>query len=137
MLNLHNSQALYKLTGLSISKFDLIIDILTPLINSQKIPPPRRKMGGGRKHKITIKEQLLLTLMYKNLEINCVQLGNLFKIHNSNVSRYKNKIIELLIKIKFKFPKLVNEDMTVGRIQEIFETLDKTGHHTIVKELFD
>lgn len=59
----------------------------------------RRAVGGGRKAKLELEDQLLLTLMYYRLYVTQLLLGYLFNLDDSNVSRVIAQVRPLLLEV--------------------------------------
>ena len=135
-LLINNSSSLHMLTGVSLSRFSDTLISLEALDKRDKINPPERAPGGGRHKKLNIASQLLLSLIYNYVGTKHEDLGKLFNIDNSNVSRYNKRICNWLEELEFKFPEQ-NQELTFERVQELFKSLERTGHYVAVKELVD
>ena len=59
-------------------------------------PDRQRALGGGRKPKFALREQLLLTLVWLRLYLTTETLGFLFGIDKATVSRYTRALLPAL-----------------------------------------
>jgi len=116
------------LTGLTIEKFQELLQTLTPLYNEAEErrlykSNRQRAQGAGRKQNLSLEDKLLMLLMYYRIYISHEFLGFIFNLHNSNVSRQINYLQPLLAKI-FRIParkiKLSEADVTEEQLIEIF-----------------
>lgn len=97
-----------RLTGLTPIQFHKLLKKLEPLYkeaeaNKIDITIRKRKVGGGRKKKLTLDQNLFLLLLYYRVYVNHVFIGIIGGIDDSNVGRYFAKIDYLLARI-FKIP---------------------------------
>lgn len=116
------------LTGLTIEKFQELLQTLTPLYNEAEErrlykSNRQRAQGAGRKQNLSLEDKLLMLLMYYRIYISHEFLGFIFNLHNSNVSRQIDYLQPLLAKI-FRIParkiKLSEADVTEEQLIEIF-----------------
>lgn len=115
-----NGKAFRMLTGITIEKFDEILEELKPiyeawnlqrLLNRKRIRAPR----SGNEFYLELEDRLLMLLMYYRTYVTHVFLGFLFRIDDSNISRNINPLQPLLAKI-FKIPErriVLSEDEIV------------------------
>ena len=80
-------------TGVSLSEFETLLTQSTPLwvaSEQQRLSRPdrQRALGGGRKPRFALREQLLVTLVWLRLYLSTETLGFLFGIDKATVSRY-------------------------------------------------
>ncbi len=80
-------RAFRTLTGLTVSKFESLLEILRPVYETSELERLssdncQRKIGGGRKKELLLEDQLLMLLMYYRLYISQEFLGILFNLHN-------------------------------------------------------
>lgn len=117
-----------RLTGLTVEKFDELLQNLTPLYNEAEKKRlyksnRQRAEGAGRKQSLSLEDKILMLLMYYRLYTTHEFLGFIFNLHNSNVGRQINYIQPLLAKI-FRIPtrriKLSEVDLTEEQLLEIF-----------------
>lgn len=81
-----------ELTNVSPDEFGKLIDelrepYLSVLHARRDRPTRRRAIGGGRQHKLSLDDRLLLTLIYAHAPLTQPLLGTLFGINDSNISR--------------------------------------------------
>lgn len=90
---------LQNFTGLSVGQFEALVAALAAEVGrGQDADRPRqRAVGGGRKAKLGLEDQLEVTLMYYRLYLTQVLLGYLFDLDDSNVSRVANRLRPLLL----------------------------------------
>lgn len=86
-------------TGLSVRQFEELVEALRAEVGSgQGVTRPRqRAVGGGRKAKLGLEDQVALTLMYYRLYLTQVLLGYVFDLDDSNVSRVVSRLRPLLL----------------------------------------
>lgn len=86
-------------TGLSVVQFEELVAALgTEVSRDQRGDRLRqRAVGGGRKAKLELEDQLVVTLMYYRLYLTQVLLGYLFDLDDSNVSRVITRLCPLLL----------------------------------------
>ena len=92
---------LQNFTGLSVEQFEELVEALRAEVSrSQGLAKPRqRAVGGGRKTKLGLEDQVVVTLMYYRLYLTQVLLGYLFDLDDSNVSRVVNRLRPLLLEV--------------------------------------
>ncbi len=97
-----------RLTGLTPNEFQKLLKKLKPLYREAEagkvdITSRKRKVGGGRKRKLTLNQNLFLLLVYYRTYVNHIFIGMIDGIDDSNVGRYFAKIDYLLARI-FRVP---------------------------------
>ena len=91
---------LQNFTGLSVEQFEALVEALRAEVGGQGVTRPRRRaVGGGRKAKLGLEDQVVLVLMYYRLYLTQVLLGYLFDLDDSNVSRVINRLQPLLLEV--------------------------------------
>lgn len=92
---------LQNFTGLSVGQFEELVAALRAEVGSgQAVAKPRRRsVGGGRKAKLGLEDQVVLTLMYYRLYLTQVLLGYLFDLNDSNVSRIVTRLRPSLLAV--------------------------------------
>lgn len=92
---------LHNFTGLSVGQFEELVEALRVDVGSGQsvIRPRQRAVGGGRKAKLGLEDQVVLTLIYYRLYLTQVLLGYLFDLDDSNVSRVISRVRPLLLKV--------------------------------------
>ena len=91
---------LQNFTGLSVGQFEALVEALRAEVGGQGVTRPRRRaVGGGRKTKLGLEDQVVVTLMYYRLYLTQVLLGYLFDLDDSNVSRVINRLQPLLLEV--------------------------------------
>jgi len=117
-----------RLTGLTVEKFDELLQNLTLLYNESEEKRlyksnRQRAEGAGRKQSLSLEDKFLMLLMYYRIYTTHEFLGFIFNLHNSNVGRQINYIQPLLAKI-FRIPtrriKLSEVNLTEEKLLEIF-----------------
>ena len=112
-----------RLTGLTVEKFDELLEQLLPLFQKTEKkrlsrPDRKRAIGGGRKYALSVGEMVVLGLMYYRLYVSQALLGVLFEVDDSTVSRRIHQIEPLLAQI-FRLPSS-RIPMTQEEIIEVF-----------------
>lgn len=76
-------------TGLEVEQFETLVEALRMAVAGelQAQSTRQRAVGGGRKAKLELEDQLLVALMYYRLYLTQLLLGYLFDLDDSNVSR--------------------------------------------------
>ena len=87
--------------GVSVGEFGTLLVQSTPLwvAREQKRltrPNRRRALGGGRKRKFGLRDQVLVTLVWLRLYLGTETLGFLFGIDKGTVTRYTRAILPVL-----------------------------------------
>src|SRR5512135_3912589 len=100
--------AFRRLTGITPTAFDRLMDELTPRYAQAEArrkgrPGRRRKPGAGRKHALTLADRLLMLLIYYRTYATHAFLGFLFGVDDSTVGRNINPLQPLLAGI-FRIP---------------------------------
>lgn len=87
-------QHLQNFTGLSVAQFEALVATLGSEVTDAQVAKGARQraVGGGRKAKLTLEDQVVLILMYYRLYVTQVLLGYLFDLDDSNVSRIVNRL---------------------------------------------
>lgn len=110
-----NLQKLYKkpkifqrLTGLTSNKFQQLLIRLEPLFKESELKRKKkdnrqRRVGGGRKQKLSLGQALFMLLLYYRTYSNHVFMGMVMGIDDSSVCHYFKRIQPLLAQI-FKIP---------------------------------
>lgn len=116
-----------RLTGLTPTKFRELLKELEPLYRQAEarkvnLTERKRKIGGGRKKKLSLDQNLFLLLLYYRTYVNHIFIGIIGGIDDSNVGRYFAKIDYLLARI-FRIPEKKVE-MSEDEILEL--TIDAT-----------
>jgi hypothetical protein len=88
-------------TGLDVAQFERLAEAVKAAAarDAHAARPRQRAVGGGRKAKLALEDQLLVTLMYYRLYLTQLLLGYLFNLDNSNVGRVIAKVRPLLIEV--------------------------------------
>ncbi len=94
-------QLFTSLTGLSIDKFDQLFEKLVPVwveYERERLSRPNRKraIGGGRKYRLKLREQLLMVTCWLRLHLNTEATGFFFGVNKSTVSRNCRRLLEVL-----------------------------------------
>ncbi len=127
-----------RLTGLTVEKFDEILKKIEPVYEGLEIERLQKKnrkraFGGGRKQDLVLEDKLMMLFMYKHLYVTHEFLGNIFNLHNSNVSRQIN-YVEPLVRNVYTFPdnkiKLANTILNQTQILKIFVNLDSDSEES-------
>jgi DDE superfamily endonuclease/Helix-turn-helix of DDE superfamily endonuclease len=112
-----------RLSGLSVEKFDELLNQLQPLWQEAEHkrlarPERRRAIGGGRNYDLPLSDRLLLLLMYYRLYVSQETLGFWFDMDDSAVSRRIRQLEPLLAQV-FKIPEHKIE-MSEEEIEQLF-----------------
>ena len=88
-------------TGVSVAEFEELLEKVAPVWEKQERrrlsrPNRQRAIGGGRKPKMGLRAQLLLTLVWLRLYLTTEALGYLFGVDKSTVSRYTRRMLAVL-----------------------------------------
>lgn len=100
--NLSHKAPIFKgFTGVTVTEFEELLEKVTPIWVEQdrqrlERPDRQRAIGGGRKPAFTIRDQLLITLVWLRLYLTTEALGFLFGIDKATVSRYTRKMLPAL-----------------------------------------
>jgi len=100
--NLSKKPSTFKgFTGVSVAEFEELLEKVTPVWEKQERrcltrPNRQRAIGGGRKPKMGLRAQLLLTLVWLRLYLTTETLGYLFDVDKSTVSRYTRRMLAVL-----------------------------------------
>lgn len=92
---------LHNFTGLSVGQFEELVEAPRAEVGSGQgaTRPRQRAVGGGRKAKLRLEDQVVLTLVYYRLYLTQVLLGYLFDLDDSNVSRVVSRLRPLLLEV--------------------------------------
>ena len=92
---------LQNFTGLSVAQFETLVEALKAEVgrDPRLLRPRQRAVGGGRKTKLGLEDQVVLVLMYYRLYLTQVLLGYLFDLDDSNVSRVVNRVRPVLLEV--------------------------------------
>lgn len=92
---------LQNFTGLNVAQFDELVRALGAEADGEPEPTRvrQRAVGGGRKAKLTLEDQVVLILMYYRLYLTQVLLGYLFNLDDSNVSRVVSRLRPRLLAV--------------------------------------
>lgn len=124
-----NLQKLYRkpkvfqtLTGLTPDRFQRLLTELEPLFNESELKRKKtvnrqRKIGGGRKQKLSLAQALFMLLLYYRAYTSHMYLGFMMGIDDSSVCHYFKRIEPLLAKI-FKIPERKTK-MSEDEIREL------------------
>jgi len=115
--------AFRRLTGITPTAFDRLMDQLTPRYEQAQArrkgrPGRRRRPGAGRKHALALADRLLMLLIYYRTYVTHAFLGFLFAIDDSTVGRNINPLQPLLAGI-FRIPER-RVELTEDEIRELF-----------------
>lgn len=92
----------YRLTGHEVSNVEEVAFIIEPLFSAttthrQSHPNRQRASGAGPKFSLTIRDQLLLTLIWYQFYPTHQAIGQLFGISDSTVCRYIRRVEHHLV----------------------------------------
>ena len=88
-------------SGVTVEEFAALLTRVTPVwieCEQRRLARPDRQwaLGGGRKPRFALREQLLLTLVWLRLYLTTETLGFLFGIDKATVSRYTRALLPAL-----------------------------------------
>lgn len=88
-------------TGLSVEQFEQLVAAVevAAAVKVREDRPRQRAIGGGRKAKLGLEDQLALMLMYYRLYLTQLLLGYLFDLDDSNVSRIIGRLRPFLLEV--------------------------------------
>lgn len=86
-------------TGLKVEQFEGLVEAALAAVEVREERPRQRAVGGGRKAKLAVEDQLVLTLMYYRLYLTQLLLGYMFDLDDSNVSRVISRMRPLLLEV--------------------------------------
>ncbi len=89
------------MTGLTVDEFEELLADLGPRYEvarqeERAARPRRRAAGGGAKRRYAVREQLLMTLVWRRLYLTGDAVGVLFGVDKRTVSRYTRPLLRLL-----------------------------------------
>lgn len=88
-------------TGLSVEQFEGLVEAAqaAAALQPRDERSRQRAVGGGRKAKLALEDQLLVVLMYYRLYLTQILLGYLFDLDDSNVSRVIGRVRPWLLEV--------------------------------------
>jgi hypothetical protein len=118
-------------TGLDVSEFDsLYRKIETEYERSEterlSRPDRKRKIGGGGKFALSLKDRLLMLLVYYRLYVTYTLAGYLFNLDQSNVCRdvnYIEPLVRMCVPIPKKIHNLTRRLRTLEEVKEYYPEL--------------
>jgi len=104
-------------TGLSVEQFEQLVAaaLTATALKPREERSRQRALGGGRKAKLAVEDQLLVTLMYYRLYLTQLLLGYLFELDDSNVSRMISRVRPWLLEV---LPVPVQERLLFARNEQ-------------------
>ena len=89
---------LHNFTGLTVDQFEMLCEAVAEARAKRGVEREgrQRALGGGRKAKLVLEEQVLVGLMYYRLYVTQMLLGYLFDLDDSNVSRLIGELRPLM-----------------------------------------
>lgn len=135
MLNLQKLQkrpkAFHALTGVSPDKFNDLLKKLEPLWQKAEFKRKnwkgrKRKIGAGRKQKLSLEQSLFLLLLYYRTYVNHMFLGMIGGVDDSRICKYFKRLEPVIAQI-FKIPQH-KIDLSEEEILEII--VDATEQNT-------
>ena len=93
--------AFYSLSGITVREFHVLYQRFEPLwleAERQRLSRPerRREIGGGSQYRLTLSDQLLMTVIWLHLYLNTETLGVLFGVDKSTISRNSRRVLGVL-----------------------------------------
>jgi len=115
-------------TGLEVSEFDSLYERVKPDYKEserERLSRPNRKreMGGGGKFKLSLRDRLLMLLVYYSLYATFTLVGFLFELDQGNVYRdirYLEPLVRRSVPIPKKVHKLTRRLRTMEEVEELF-----------------
>ena len=99
---LSKDKALFRnITGIDSDKFEILYNKLIPVYTSSE---NKRRKAMGKIFRLSLKDRLLVTLVYYRTYTTCKFMGFIFRVDASTVCRNTNYISKLLLPI-FRIPK--------------------------------
>lgn len=118
-------------SGLSVEQFESLVEAVETAgaARHQEKESRQRAVGGGRKAKLAVEDQVLATLMYYRLYLTQILLGYLFNLDDSNVCRAVSRMRPVLLEV---LPLPVREGLLlaqdersakrrIGTLEELFK----------------
>lgn len=133
-----NMQKLYKrsktfktLTGLTPDGFQKLLADVEPIWNESEIErktknPRKRKIGAGRKYKLSLEQSLFLLLLYYRTYTNHIYLGMIGNIESSKICQYFKRLEPCVQKI-FRIPE---RKISISNEEVLEIILDATEQET-------
>lgn len=118
-------------SGVTVEEFAALLTRVTPVwieCEQQRLARPdrQRALGGGRKPKFALREQLLLTLVWLWLYLPTETLGFLFGIDKATISRYTRALLPALRTV-VKGHRAGRNHRSVGRAGTLPKTSRRVG----------
>jgi|SRR3972149_1148687 len=115
-------------TGLEVSEFDSLYGMVKPdYEESERARLSRsdrkRTIGGGGKFKLSLRDRLLMLLVYYRLYTTFMLVGFLFDLDQSNVCRdirYMEPLVRRRIPVPEKIHKLTRRLRTIEEVEQFF-----------------
>jgi hypothetical protein len=118
-------------TGLDVSEFDSLYKRIEPEYEQAERerlsrPDKKRAVGGGRKFSLSVKDRLLMLLLYYRLYTAYTLAGYLFDLDQSNICRdihYIEPLVRKCVPIPKKIHNLTRRLRTLEEVKEYFPEL--------------
>lgn len=118
-------------TGLDVSEFDSLYERIEPEYEESERarlsrPDRKRAIGGGGKFALSLKDRLLMLLIYYRLYVTYALAGYLFDLDLSNICRdvhYIEPLVRKCVPIPKKIHNLTRRLRTVEEVTEYFPEL--------------
>ena len=115
-------------TGLEVSEFDSLYERVRPDYEEserERLSRPNRKreIGGGGKFKLSLRDRLLMLLVYYRLYATFTLVGFLFDLNQGNVYRdirYLEPLVRRSVPIPKKVHKLTRRLRTIEDVEQFF-----------------
>jgi DDE superfamily endonuclease/Helix-turn-helix of DDE superfamily endonuclease len=93
--------AFYSFSGITVREFDELYAKVEPLWLAAKQeqlsrPNRQRAIGAGNQYRLTVADQLMMTLIWLHLYLNTETLGFLFDVSKSTISRNSRQMLDVL-----------------------------------------
>jgi IS5 family transposase len=93
--------AFYSLSGITVREFHELYARFEPLwadAERKRLgrPDRQREIGGGSQYRLTLSDQLLMTVIWLHLYLNTETLGVLFGVSKSTISRNSRRVLAIL-----------------------------------------
>lgn len=125
----------HNFSGLKVEQFDRLVEAVTQEQQRRRenddmsrASERQRAVGGGRKTKLELEDQVLVILIYYRLYVTQLLLGYLFDLDDSNISRLLRKMQPLLAAV---LPVPVQEELLfntasqtnkrIGRLEDLLK----------------
>jgi len=97
----HNPAVFRSVTGLLVAEFDTVVEDIAPLLQKQlrlrlERPERQRAIGGGTPFSLSLRDQILLTIVWLRIYPTNELLGYLLGVSDSTVSRIVSRVVPLL-----------------------------------------